>query len=50
MSQKQRIKRYAGMVAAALCVLAGIASFVSMGQAIGQAVGTAYSAPVMVDD
>jgi hypothetical protein len=38
------------VLAAAVCVLAGVASFVSMGQAIGKAVGTAYSAPTVSDD
>jgi hypothetical protein len=51
MSPWRRFSRYAGVFGAALCVLAGVASFVSMSQAIGKAVGTAYyTAPPPIED
>jgi hypothetical protein len=50
MSIPQRIRRYAGMLLVALCILAGVVSFVSMGEVLGDALGTAYGAPITMVD
>ena len=44
MSFARRVYRFSGTLIAFVCVLAGIAASISMGQALSKAVNTAYAA------
>jgi hypothetical protein len=46
----QKAWKYARIVLVGSCIIAGLASFVSIGEVLGDALGKAYATPLPIED